>query len=200
MDENSLSTTSEVSVRNLPTVPAEHPEIALLLGMLDESTTHWRNEMLYRMSDQFPEGWGRIEPTVDEMVWQPFPGAHSIGALLLHMAGVEIFWLYEVASGRGIAEEKEPLLLAWPADQEAVDDVEWPPPPRQPLSWYLAQLDAVRARTKELLQKVSPNDMHTRVSDGRRLSMRWLLGYVALHDSYHGGQAVLLSLSQRVKK
>ena len=196
------STTSapDTPVRDLPMVAAAHPEIALLLRLLDESTTHWRNEMLYTVSDQFPEGWGRVEPTVDQIVWQPFPGGHSIGAVLLHMAGVETFWLHEVASGRTIAEEKEMLLLAPPAGQEAVDTVQWPTAPREPLSWYLDQLDAVRARTKELLRDASPDDIHTNKSDGQRLSIRWLLGYVALHDSYHGGQAVLLLLSQRAAK
>ena len=187
-------------LRDLPTSSATHPEIALLLGMLDESTTHWRNEMLYIVSDQFPEGWGRVEPTVEQIVWQPFPGGHSIGALLLHMGWVEIFWLHEVGSGRPFSEEPVPLLLAPPADQEAVDAVQWPAPPAQPLSWYFAQLDAIRARTRELLQNVSPGDTHVSASTGQRLTMRWLLGYVALHDSYHGGQAVLLSISQRAKK
>lgn len=182
-------------VRDLPAATASNLEIALLLRLLDESTAHWRNEMLYQMSNQFPEGWGRIEPTIDQIVWQPFAGGHSIGALLLHMAGVEIFWLHDVGSGRTIAEEKDPLLLAWPADQDAVDNVQWPTPPRQPLSWYFGQLDAVRARTKDLLQTATPDDVHTRQADGAQFTMRWLLGYVNVHESYHGGQCVLLALA-----
>ena len=83
ISETSVSESPEVAtapLRDLPAASAAHPEVELLLRLLDESTTHWRNEMLYVMSDQFPEGWGRVEPTVEEIVWQPFPGSHSIGA------------------------------------------------------------------------------------------------------------------------
>jgi len=116
------------------------------------------------------------------------------------MAWVEIYWLHIVAAGEEFSEDKQSLLLARPAEQEAVDAVQWPTPPRQPLSWYFAQLDAVRTRTKELLRTASPDDIRTDASNGQQISMRWLLGYVALHDSYHGGQVVFLHLMQRAAK
>lgn len=61
-------------------------QVGLLLAALDNTTTEWRQEL-----GDVPD---------EAVVWQPFPGGHSIGALLLHMADVEAYWLHEIAAGQ----------------------------------------------------------------------------------------------------
>lgn len=78
--------------------------------------------------------------------------------------------------------------------------VQWPTPPSQPLSWYLAQQDTSRDRTREFLTTINDPE-HTGRRPARKkkpndpdFTLRWLLTHVLAHEAYHGGQAVLLSL------
>ena len=78
------------------------------------------------------------------------PRAHSIGALILHMADVEAYWLHEVGAGQVRSEEELSRLLSQETQQY---QIQWPVPPAQPLSWYYAQHNAIRRRTHELVTK-----------------------------------------------
>lgn len=164
----------------VPDAGAAEPGIALLLAVLDNTTREWREDELGDVPDE----------TVG---WQPFPHGHSIGALILHIADVEAFWLHEVAAGRARTDEERRALLSQETDQDAV---RWPVPPRQPLSWYFAGHDEVRARTRELILPLTDLERATphREAD---FTLRWLLGHVIAHEAYHGGQAVFLSLMRQ---
>lgn len=50
-------------------------QVGLLLAALEDTTRKWREEL-----GDVPE---------QNIIWQPFPHGHSIGAILLHMADVE---------------------------------------------------------------------------------------------------------------
>ncbi len=85
------------------------------------------------------------------------------------------------------------MLLSDETDQY---NVSWPTPPDQPLAWYFACLDEVRAQTVAFVQTLLRADqplVHP-TRDSQVYTARWLLGHVATHEAYHGGQAVLLSL------
>lgn len=151
-------------------------QIGLLLSVLDDVTTEWRGEL------------GEISNGA--ITWQPFPGGHSIGAVLLHIADVEAHWLHEVAAGQPRAPEELKTLLSEETQQ---GQVQWPTPPSQPLSWYYAQQDAVRARTSRFVAALN-NPLHLGTRRETEFSLRWLLNHVISHEAYHGGQAVLLSL------
>ncbi len=165
-------------------VPAEglDVQIGLLLSVLDDVTNEWR---------------GMLGDVPDEAVaWQPFPGGHSIGGVLLHIADVEAHWLHEVAAGQPRDPEELKTLLSEETQQ---GQVQWPTPPDKPLSWYYAQQDTVRARTSRFVASLNdPLHFGTRLHfDTRReteFTLRWLLNHVISHEAYHGGQAVLLSL------
>ena len=165
--------TSRVDV--LP-VPNADIQIGLLLAMLDDGTNEWREEL------------GAVSN--ETVVWQPFPGGHSIGTLILHIADVEVFWLNQVGAGRTRSEEERARLLSKETQQ---DQVKWPTPPSQPLSWFLAQHDEIRARTRHIVSTWD-NPAHVRPLDDEEFTRRWLLHHVLTHEAYHGGQAVLLSL------
>jgi uncharacterized damage-inducible protein DinB len=151
-------------------------EVDLLLGMLDAGTAKWRREL------------GRV--AARNLVWQPFPNGHSIGALLLHMADVEAFWLHEVAGQQPLSEELKETVLS---DETQQYYVLWPRPPQRPLAWYFAQQGGIRARTREIVCELDDAGLPCRF--GRQeFTLRWLLHHVLTHEAYHGGQAVLLSL------
>ncbi|HEY3267784.1 MAG TPA: DinB family protein [Armatimonadota bacterium] len=154
-------------------------QCGLLLALLDMATAEWR-EQLGSVPDE-------------ALLWQPFPRGHSIGALILHIADVEGFCVTEVAAGQPRPEEELETLLSRETDQYAQS---WPTPPAHPLSWFLAEHDAIRARTRATVAALKYPDRVGRRADrpDREYTLRWLLGHIILHEAYHGGQAVLLSL------
>lgn len=149
-------------------------EIALALAMLGDGTREWRKHM------------GDISD--DVLSWQPFTNGHSIGTVLLHMADVEGNWLHDAAHGKTRTKQELQTLLSEETQQGVVN---WPAPPARPQAWFYEQQDAVRARTVESFRNVT-GITDTRPFRDTRFTLRWLLSHVVAHESYHGGQAVLL--------
>lgn len=154
-------------------LPGYHPEIGLLLACLDDSTREWRENL--------------GEPPVEAIVWQPWPKAHSIGALLLHMIDCEKGWFENFAAG--LPEDPEEARLLMSADVQQ-DGVVWPVPHSKPIEWYVDLLSHVRERVRRPLREMDPAAMHKGGSNV--YTLRWIVGHVVQHDAYHGGQAVLL--------
>jgi len=148
-----------------------------LCAILQDGTNEWRWELDPNLSE-------------DAIVWQPHPGMHSIGGAILHILQAEVFWFERFALGLPADEEERKLLMC---DDTNVDDWTWPEPPRQPLSWYFALQDRIRARTLENIKSWPAPDLPIPHHDNRECTPRWVLGHVIQHEAYHGGQAVLLS-------
>lgn len=159
--------------------PDLNPETALLLGLLDQTTREWSSEL--------------VDVPDEAVVWQPFPGGHSIGGEILHIAFVEAMWIQKVGAGRSLPRE---LIETLCGEETRVDDVCWATPPARPLAWYYAQADSVRAQTREIVAELGDLERVSSHADfgDEEFTLRWLLGHVIAHDAYHGGQAVLLSL------
>jgi uncharacterized damage-inducible protein DinB len=157
-------------------LPGYQEPYGLLCAILKDGTNEWRWELDQDLSE-------------DAVVWQPYPGTHSIGAIILHIVSVEIFWFERFVLDLPADPEESKLTMA---DEIDVDAWHWPEPPRQPISWYFELHDRIRARTLESIKNWPPADS-TREHDGRQLTMRWVLGHVIQHEAYHGGQAVLLN-------
>ena len=156
----------------LPEVADE--KVALLLAVLDKATREWRKQL------------GEVSP--DALSWQPIPGGHSIGVVLLHMADVEGFCLYEGVTGQARSSEEITRLLSVETEQYAG---KWPVPPAEPLEWFYQQQESVRRRTLETAQTISDLSGERALREDT-FTVRWLLSHVVAHESYHGGQAVLL--------
>lgn len=169
-----------IDAQPLPGYPEPYD---LLCAILQDGTNEWRNELDSDLGEE-------------AMVWQPLPDTQSIGTTLLHIIGVEIFWLEHVALGLPYDPEEVKITLMQEID---VDVGHWPEPPRQPLSWYFALHDRIRARTLERIKTWPPAD-ETRELDGHPRTLRWILGHVIQHEAYHGGQAVLLSRLRQMAK
>ncbi len=170
-------------LRDVAPGTAQDAQIGMLLAMLEDGTREWRDELIWRPS-------GRADPSEEKILWQPFPNGHSIGGLILHIAGVEIYWLHYLACGYKPSQEEQSLLMAEEID---VDRVYWPTPPRRPLEWYFDQHDRIRARTHALISALDDPAREYDWHDGR-VTLRWMLHHVVSHEAYHGGQAVLLAL------
>ncbi len=166
--------------RDVAPVEARNPEIGFLLGLLQAGTQNARREL-----GDMPE---------EALVWQPYPNGHSIGAILLHLAGCEAGWLHEVAAEQeGVGDLETELMEGHAIDQYGGI---WPAPPNRSLAWYYARQDEVRARTIELVREL-PQPGALRIaawSPGRAVTVRWILHHIIEHEAYHAGQAVLLSL------
>jgi uncharacterized damage-inducible protein DinB len=152
-----------------------------LCAILNDATEDWRGEL----SDEPAENLG-----ADVMTWRVRPDGQTIGAVLLHMGIVEYWWFQEFVLGRDVSPELKKTLM-W--GKINVDKGIWPDPPAEPMSWYLALLDECRARMLEVIKEWPAPDVPIEMKGvGRSCTPRWVLGHVIQHESYHGGQVVML--------
>jgi len=157
-------------------LPGYAEPYGLLCAILQDATAEWRGEL-----------WGAdLGPEVT--IWRQRPGGPSIGAILLHMIGAEVFWFERFVLGREIDPEDKQTLMWGKID---VDEGVWPDVPSQPLSWYFALHDRYRARTLEAV-KCWPSADTPKEHHDRQVTPRWVLGHVIQHEAYHGGQIVML--------
>lgn len=169
-----------IDAEPLPGYPEPY---GLLCAILQDGTNEWRWELDPELSE-------------DAVVWQPYPGFHSIGGIILHIINTEVFWFERFVLEHAADEEERKTLLAEEID---VDAWQWPVPPRKPLAWYFEQHARVRARTLEGIKRWPAADL-AKDWDGHGRTMRWVLGHVIQHEAYHGGQAVLLSRLWQLKE
>lgn len=149
-------------------------DYGLMLAQLQDGTREWREEL--------------EEVGVDTIVRQAYPGGYSIGGIMLHIAEVEIYWLEEFCLDQKMSEADEKLFMSNDIQQY---EGKWPDAPREPLSYYYKVLDDVRARTFENVKHLPPHDVF-KSRPNEEVSMGWVFSHVIGHESYHGGQIVLL--------
>jgi len=158
------------------------PEVATYINMLEQSTGEWRGML-------------GTDVTPEQLVHQAYPGAHSIGAVLLHMADSEAIWTMEVLAGGSVPESLKKELLT---DETDVWNGKWPVVPSEPLAYYYEKQDRVREHTLRVLAGLT--DIEKDVSAwGNTFTLRWILGHMVSHDSQHGGQAILLHVAQTLR-
>ena len=154
------------------------PTLGILLSTLDDVTSEWRGEL------------GDVSE--ETIVWQAYPGGHSIGGLMLHIADVEAYWIEQVAAGRELPQEFLAEVLSAETQQY---EMQWPTPPRKPLASFYALQDRVREQTRETLRALAdPNLVIRQERRDREFTLRYILNHVVSHEAYHGGQAALLSI------
>ncbi len=158
-------------VSPLPGYPLEY---GLLLASLEDSSREWRGEL------------GEVPQPL--MSWQPYRHAPSIGANLLHIAFVEAWWVESFCLGGEVPTELDSKISL---EGTSVDNLMWGTPPDEPLSYYFDLLDTVRQRTLEFVKEF-PEPESVKANNWGTMTLRWVLAHVVQHDSYHGGQAVLL--------
>jgi len=160
---------------DIVTLPSYPEPYATLLAMLQNARKEWLEEL--------------EEPSPEAIVWQPYPNGHSIGSILLHIASAEAYWIEMVCLGRELDPERGKRLMSGEID--AWNGI-WPTPPLEPLSYYLALMDEVRTQTLESVKSFGSAEALVE-NDWGIFTLKFVLTHLISHDSYHGGQAVLLS-------
>ncbi|MBL8059219.1 MAG: DinB family protein [Chthonomonas sp.] len=162
--------------RDIAPLPDLLEPYATLGAMLLDATYDWKDELFV---DDLP---------AEEVCWKPRPNGQSIGAIMLHMIIVEVAWLRWFVLKEEISAEIK-VELMW--NEINVDEDKWPSPYHEPLSWYFALQDRYRKETIACLKQLPPPDEWLPATR-RKLTPRWVLGHVIQHESYHGGQIVML--------
>ncbi|HLK16744.1 MAG TPA: DinB family protein [Fimbriimonadaceae bacterium] len=162
-------------VKDVAPLPGFPEAYGRLLAVLQDTTADWRGEL-----------WDDIGAEV--VSWRVRPGGQSIGAILLHMMVVELYWFEEFVLGCDIPDELRASVM-W--DEIDVDAGKWPEAPSQPITWYFERYDEIRARSLETI-KSWPADDPVKDFYDQKVSLTWVLGHVIQHEAYHGGQIVMI--------
>lgn len=149
--------------------------LSTLIATLLDSTREWRENL--------------EAPSVEAIVWQPYEGGYSIGGILLHMIDCEAYWLKTVAEGIESDPSHPANIYNMSMNQYAVAG--WPPPPAEPLDWYYELQDSMR---NEIVERIINHQQSEKEFQGRHNSYtyQWIVAHIMEHDSYHGGQMVML--------
>ena len=120
------------------------------------------------------------------------PGAHSIGALVLHIGEAEWWWMQCVVSGHAITEEDR-CAPYW--DVLKVPDAF--AAKNHSAQFCLDEAGKIRQQTKELLATFSDDDLQREFSFERRgktydHTLRWILHHLIDHEAQHKGQILML--------
>ena len=156
-----------------------HPEIALLLSLLDQAFDHnaWHGPNLR----------GSIRGlTAGPASWRPRPGRHCIAEVVAHAA----YWKYAIRRKlRGDRRGSFALKGSnWPKLPDPIPDADW----RRLVALLLDEHRALRAAVAAF----DPPRLHRRAPASRYTSAALIEG-VAAHDLYHAGQVQLLKRLQR---
>ncbi len=162
--------------------PETSADLGVLISTWQDGTREWREYL--------------ESPCEDAIVWQIYPNGPSIGGVLLHMAACEAYWLQIFVDGEDLGDEN----VAWNYDRTVKQDIPfWTPPPSQPIDWYFSVLDDTRRAMIERIRRHADSvSVHAR-SD-YTVTYRWILAHLVEHDSYHGGQVVLIHEAWKAKQ
>lgn len=157
-------------------LPADvEPQLATLIATWHDGYREWRGEL------------GMVKE--DAIVWQPYENGPSIGGILLHMADCDAYWINQIALRQPADPEDPAALYNNSMDQYGPN---WPVPPRQPITWYFQILESRRAQVIKAIEELADPNARFQREKSAEFTLRWIVAHLVEHDSYHGGQVVLL--------
>ena len=120
------------------------------------------------------------------------PGAHPIGALVLHIGEAEWWWIQCVVAGRKMNDDDR-RVSHW----DVLDDPDGFASKGYSAEYCLDAIDGIRERTRKDLALLTDNDLDRLVSFERRgktteVSLRWVLHHLMDHEAQHKGQILML--------
>jgi uncharacterized damage-inducible protein DinB len=129
--------------------------------------------------------------SVEELSRRVLPGAHQIGALILHLGESEAGWIHSIIAEREL-DEREKKFVHW-YDTTETDFAE---------KGYGAQncierIDEISRMSRRILLQFGDDDLEKLFGydrDGRRIevSLRWILCHLLEHEAHHNGQISML--------
>jgi uncharacterized damage-inducible protein DinB len=107
--------------------------------------------------------------------WSPAEGANSLAIIVYHTAGSERFWIGDNLAGEPSGRDRDAeFRLSGLAASE-----------------LQARLDACLSYVQQVLGRLSLDDLATlrTLSDGRQITVAWILAHVLAHTAIHAGHA-----------
>jgi uncharacterized damage-inducible protein DinB len=125
----------------------------------------------------------------EELDYLAYPASNSIGALLLHMAAVEIGFQIEIFDGRAPNEQEiEEWGAAYSLGEQGRITIKG-----QPMEFYLKKLETVRKRTFEEFKKRDDSWLYEQRLWDNNLSNTYFIWYHVMEDELnHRGQIRIL--------
>lgn len=128
----------------------------------------------------------------EEIARRAVQGAHSIGALVLHIGEAEWWWTNCVIKGHELTDEdrRKPY---W----DVLEDPDGFAAKKYSAAFCLDTIDAIREETRGFLSSLNDDDLenvYTHTRPGRRMeaSLRWILHNLVDHEAQHKGQILML--------
>jgi len=134
-----------------------------------------------------------VKTVPDDLIGKPaFLGAHSIGALVLHIGEAEWFWMQMVVGGHELTEEDK-KAPCW----DILDDVEGVARNGYTTEFCLQEAEKIRNQTRDLLFGYNDKDLERIIIFERHEkttehNLRWILHHLIDHEAQHKGQILML--------
>jgi uncharacterized damage-inducible protein DinB len=134
-----------------------------------------------------------VKTVPDDLIGKPaFLGAHSIGALVLHIGEAEWFWMQMVVGGHELTEEDK-NAPCW----DILDDVEGVARKGYTTEFCLLEAEKIRNQTRDLLFGYNDKDLERIITFDRdqkttEHNLRWILHHLIDHEAQHKGQILML--------
>ena len=134
-----------------------------------------------------------VKTIPDDLIGKPaFLGAHSIGALVLHIGEAEWFWMQMVVGGHELTEEDK-KAPCW----DILDDVEGVARNGYTTEFCLQEAEKIRNQTRDLLFGYNDKDLERIITFERHEkstehNLRWILHHLIDHEAQHKGQILML--------
>lgn len=130
--------------------------------------------------------------TDEQIARRAVAGAHSIGALVLHIGEAEWWWIQCNVAGHKLTEEDR-RAPHW----DVLKDPDAFASKGYSADFCLQQIDKIREQTRATLASLGDEDLERIFSFERRgqtheQSLRWILHHLIDHEAQHKGQILML--------
>jgi uncharacterized damage-inducible protein DinB len=166
----------KIETVTLDPVPNFSREIGLFLASLEDIRDSWRDAVK--------------DLTKTEMAAKILPEVQPIGAIIIHIAEAEYFWIQQIVSGLELTDEIKNLMHhdLWFKDFAAEDlDV----------NYCLEVIEKIHQMTRESLAEFTDDDLEKlfirkREDRETHLSLRFIFKHLLDHEGTHKGQILLI--------
>lgn len=164
--------------KTLNSIPGFSNEIGFYLGGMEE------------VREQLREA---VEGMSDDQIGRPaIPGAHAIGALVLHIGEAEWYWMQCIVSGQKVTDQIRSKSY-W----DVLEDPQGFSDKGFSAEFCLNEIKTIREQTKGTLAAFRDPDLERIFSYERRgetheQSLRWILHHLIDHEAQHKGQILML--------
>lgn len=134
-----------------------------------------------------------VKEVPDEAIGRiAFPGAHSIGALVLHIGESEWWWMQHILLGQELTEHVRQAPY-W----DVLKDPDGFERKGFTTEFCLQEIEKMRNQTREGLSSRSDDDLERitpfeRGGERYEYSLRWMLHHLIDHEAQHKGQILML--------